>query len=198
MEQEEKMLNPEESLRVIRDTIDLAKTHIRENGFHFLLWGWLVVLACSADYYLDVVLRHPKHFFSWLAMTAIGLPVALVYEWRRDKRHSTPSKNVIHGWYGLVWLAFGISLAIVIFQTAQTGHSPVPVILILMGFATFVSGVMLRFSPLMWGAVAAWAGAVLCGFLQPAEHVLVQSVATAFGYLIPGYLLYRQSRRRHV
>lgn len=197
MEQQEKVLNPEESLRVIRESIDLAKNKLRENGFQFLLWGWLVVLACGVDYYLDVILQHPKHYMAWLLMVVVGMPVSVIYEWRRDKREPG-ARNIIQDWYGRVWLAFGVSLFLVIALTAPAQQSPVPFILVLVGFATFVSGTMLRFLPLQFGAVAMWAGAAACLALGPQEHLLVQAAATVLGYLIPGYLLNANVRQRHV
>lgn len=197
MENEEKVLNPQESLRVIRESIDLAKSSLRENGFHFLLWGWLVVLACVGSYYLDVVLHHPRHYLVWIAMTFIGLPVALVYEWRREKKRPTV-RNTINDWYGRVWLAFGISLFFVIALAVSARLSPIPFILVLVGFATFVSGSLLRFRPLIFGAVAMWVGAIICLPLSPQEHLLVQAAATVLGYLVPGYWLNRKARVRHV
>ena len=69
---------------------------------------------------------------------------------------------------------------------------------VLVGFATFMSGILLRFTPLIFGAVTMWVGAVVCMLLTPDEHVLVQGVATILGYLVPGYWLNHQSRNRHV
>lgn len=197
MENEEKVLNPQESLRIIRETIDLAKSGPRENGFHFLLWGWLVVLTCLADYCLDAIAHYPQHHLIWLGMVVIGIPAALLYEWRRDKKQ-VQGKNVIRDWYGRVWLAFAISLFIAIVLTVQAHLSPIPFILILVGFATFVSGSLLRFPPLLFGAVAMWAGAALCLATGYREHLLIQAAATVVGYLIPGYLLNRNARNTHV
>ena len=197
MENEEKVLNPQESLRVIRETIDLAKNSIRQNGFHFLLWGWLVVIASLADYYLDVVMNHPKHFMAWIIMTVIGVPAAIIYEWRRGKKQPKAA-NAIRDWYGRVWMAFGISLFLTIILTLNSHISPVPYILILAGFATFVSGSLLRFAPLIYGAVALWVGAAVCLNVGYQEHLLVEAVAMIAGYLIPGYLLNSQARNRHV
>ena len=197
MEHSEKALNPEESLRVIRESIDLAKNNLSENGFQFLLWGWLVVLACTADYYLAVILQHPKHYMAWLLMVVVGMPVSLIYEWRRDKREPG-ARSLIQDWYGRVWMAFGISLFLVIALVVPAHQSPVPFILVLAGFATFVSGDLLRFRPLQYGALAMWAGAGACLALAPPEHLLVQAAATVLGYLIPGYLLNAKVRQHHV
>ena len=196
MEQQEKALNPQESLRIIRETIDLAKSSFHENGFHFLLWGWLVVLCCVAHYYLEVVAQSAHPELAWMAMTAVGVPVALIYEWRRGKRQKV--NNLVRTWHGLIWLGFGISMVIAIPFAVRNGLSPIPVVLVLSGFATFMSGVLLRFRPLLVGAAVIWAGGLACLWLSPVQHLLVQAIVTALGYLVPGYMLHLQSRSSHV
>lgn len=196
MQYEERTLNPQESLRVIRETIDLAKHSFRDNGFHFLLWGWLVVVASAAHYYLAEIQHAPRPELAWMIMVVVGVPVAFFYEWKRGKREKT--KNVLHDWYGLIWLGFGISMLFTIPLAVRGGLSPIPFILVLVGFATFMSGVLLRFTPLFIGAAVMWAGALWCMFLTPSQHLLVQAGASILGYLVPGYLLNAQSRTRHV
>jgi len=191
---EEKVLNPEESLRVIRETIDLAKSSLRENGFHFLLWGWLVVAACLAHYYLLVVMHWSKAPLVWLGMTVVGVPVAFLYEARRERKQARA--NIVRNWYGRTWLGFGISMFVVIFLTVANRSSPIPFILVLVGFATFISGSLLRFKPLVLGAIAAWVAALACIYLVPSEQLLAQAVATILSYLIPGYLL-NKAHARH-
>ncbi len=196
MQEEEKVLNPQESLRVIRETIDLAKNSLRENGFHFLLWGWLVVAACIAHYYVLTVLQEPKAALVWLGMIVIGLPAALLYERRHERKRAVP--NQVGKWYGRVWLGFGISMFVAIFLCMANGLSPIPFILVLVGFAIFVSGSLLHFKPLLLGAAAAWAAAASCAFLTMNEQLLAMSIAMVLGYLLPGYLLNAKVAARHV
>lgn len=196
MENDEKHLSPEESLRVIRETIDLAKSSIREDGFYFLLWGTLVTFACLTQYYLDVVLGQDNPYWPWMIMPVIGLPVGLLYE--RQRSRSMPPKsigNVIREWYGMVWFGFIIGLFIVIGLSVASRVSPVPFILLLAGFATYVSGVLLRFRPLLFGAAALAAGAIACIWVPQREQVLVEAVAIVLGYLAPGFLLNRRRQR---
>ncbi|MBK7935681.1 MAG: hypothetical protein IPJ82_00665 [Lewinellaceae bacterium] len=192
MENEEKTLTPQESLRVIRETIDLAKHSFRENGFHFLLWGWLVVIASVANYYFSEIQPIERPDLAWLVMVVIGVPVALIRESRQAKK--TPVQNIVRDWYGLIWLGFGISMLLVIPMAVRNGLSPIPFILVLVGFATFMSGILLRFKPLLFGAAVVWAGALWCLFLNPSQHLLVQAGTAILGYLLPGYLLNLQSR----
>jgi FtsH-binding integral membrane protein len=196
MKHDEELLTPQESLRVIRETIDLAKHNVRENGFHFLLWGWLVMLTCLASYFLALNDQPRADTLPWMIMMAIGIPAALIYERRRDKKRQP--ENMVRDWYGLIWLGFGISLFLVISLSVQARLSPIPFILVLVGFATFMSGILLRFRPLVVGAVVMWVAAAVCLAVPAQAHTLVQGVATGLGYLVPGYLLNRQARARHV
>ena len=195
METTDKDLNPEQSLRIIRETIDLAKGNLRENGFHFLLWGWLVVIAGLTEYFSLPHLGHKAHLV-WAIMPAIGAPISIIYEWRRSRKDK--QRNIIHDWYGLVWLAFGISLVISLAICGKYHVPPVPFILALAGGATFVSGIMLRFKPLQFGSIALWLGAVVCLALPMEEHILVQVAAIVLGYLLPGYMLNRRKNKSHV
>jgi len=194
--QEEKILSPEESLRVIRETIDLAKNSIRENGFHFLLWGWLVVLACLTEYYLLNQGYGDKSHLAWTALPLLGAPAAILYESRRKKLPY--EQNIVRKWYGLIWMAFGISLLAGLVLSVFMKFPPAPIIMILAAFATFLSGVLLRFTPLVFGAIVFWGGALVCLALPIGLHGLVQAGATVLGYLVPGYLLNAQARKRHV
>ena len=139
-----------ESLRVIRETIDLAKSGFRQDGFHFLLWGWLVAIASAADWYVAMVLQDERHSLVWLCMF-IGVPVSLIREARRDKHEKV--QNIVREWYSRIWLGYGISMMLAIPILGSAGISPVPVILILTGFATYMSGILLKFQPLLIGAI---------------------------------------------
>jgi len=79
-------------------------------------------------------------------------------------------------------------------MAVRVGTSPVPTILILTAFATYMSGVLLKFKPLLIGAALFWAGALWCMFLSNADHLLIQSATAVLGYLVPGYLLNSQSQ----
>ncbi|MCB0575335.1 MAG: hypothetical protein KDC61_12315 [Saprospiraceae bacterium] len=193
MEQEEKTLDPQDSLRVIRETIDLAKHSFRDNGFHFLLWGWLVVVVSAAHYYFAEIQPIERPYMVWMIMLIVGVPAALIREWRRAKRERV--HNIVHDWYGLIWLGFAVSMILTIPMSVRHGLSPVPFILVLIGFATFMSGVLLRFRPLLFGAVVMWAGALWCFFLTPAQHMLIQGACAILGYLVPGYLLNYEARK---
>lgn len=196
MEQEEKVLNPQESLRVIRETIDLAKRGVGESGFQFLWWGWLVVVACLAEYYMLVNGYGVRAHMAWMLMPVVGAPVSLIYEWRRDRKQK--ERNLVREWYGYLWIGFGVSLILALVTSVPHQAPPVPMVLIVAGFATFMSGILIRFRPLVFGGIVLWAGAALCVAVPVQEHSLVEAGAIALGYLVPGYMLNRKTHQGHV
>jgi hypothetical protein len=192
MKNTESRLSPEESLALIHKTIEIAQRKVRENGFHFLLWGCLVVVAGLVDFY-QTWQYGPEHGnYAWACMPVIGVPVALLYEMRRERRQQ--EKSTVHGWYGLVWLAFFISMAIVIGYATVLEASPTPLIMTLAGFAVFVSGVILQFRPLVWGSALIWGGAVAAILAGTQWHSLVMALSVGLGYLIPGLMLQKAQK----
>jgi hypothetical protein len=193
METSDQHLNAHESLRVIRETIDLAKNDLKEDGFYFLLWGWLVAFASAADWYMAVVEGTPTHGKVWLIMVVVGIPATIFRQIRVEKPKKV--QNIVRQWYGLIWLGYGISMALVIPLAVRNQLSPIPFILVLTGFATYMSGVLLKFKPLLLGAAVFWAGALWCMFLSNAHHLIIQCASAVLGYLVPGYLLKSQSQK---
>ena len=51
MENEEKLMTGEESLRVITEMINKTRVSITQSSFHLLFWGWLI-FACSLSEFL--------------------------------------------------------------------------------------------------------------------------------------------------
>ena len=68
-------------------------------------------------------------------------------------------------------------------------ESVAPYILILAGFPTFVSGIHIKFRPLIFGGICFWIMALVVSFGGPSIAPLGMPVAVLTGYLIPGYML---------
>jgi uncharacterized membrane protein len=186
MENFEKSMTGEESLRIISEMINKTKVNIKQGSFHLLLWGWLILVCSLADPLLALFTDYPHPYYVWL-LTIPGAVVSIVYgivSGRKAKVHTYADR--IYMW---VWLAFFAS-----FITLLTIHSGSmgtisSYILILAGFATFVSGWIIRFKPLIIGGVLYWIVAVASHFSDPSLAPFGMPLAVITGYLIPGYML---------
>lgn len=193
---EKDLLDPKESMRVIRQVIDVAKKSAQEDGFHFMLWGGIVPVSAVTEWYLWRSTDFGAPWVVWGILPAIGGLIAMLYEWRRGR--SGRPENMVRTWYSWVWGAFVLSLVLALFFATQNRLSPAPLVLTLSAFATFLSGLMLQFAPLRWGALVQWIGAAVCFFIAPQDGNLVLALATVLAYLVPGIMLHREYRRSHV
>jgi hypothetical protein len=73
--------------------------------------------------------------------------------------------------------------------------SPQPQILAIVGFATFASGCLYRFTPLIIGGSIFWISAIAASYMNEQDQLLLNAAATLFGYIIPGYALWRKSKK---
>ncbi|OYT15819.1 MAG: hypothetical protein B7C24_11100 [Bacteroidetes bacterium 4572_77] len=128
----------------------------------------------------------------WVIMPLIGAPIAFIYEYRKGKKSKTKSK--FDKIYSYLWLGFGITLILSIFMSISSNLNPIGNILLLVGLATFVSGAIYRFIPLIIGAIVFWIAAVICPQIDQQSQLLLNALAIFIGYIIPGVLLWRKSK----
>jgi hypothetical protein len=69
MKSEWEKLSAQESLDIITTMISEAKGKAQQNGFHFLLWGWVVAMA-NLGMYILTQLDYPRPYIVW----AITIP----------------------------------------------------------------------------------------------------------------------------
>lgn len=189
---EDKKINPEESLHVIQEMINQAKLKMNETGFHFLLWGVLVISASLTQYFMIKNGYAQNSNFVWLIMGCVGAPIAIVYESKRSKKQSSSSR--LDRIYGLLWLGFGITLILTIFISISYKISPVAFILVMIGLVTFMSSMIYRFLPLLIGSIIFWLCAGLCPFFTFTEQLIVNSCAILLGYIVPGIILWKKNK----
>ncbi len=181
-------LSTEESLAIIAKMIRTAKGNFAHASFHFLLWGWIILVANLGHYVLQEIIHYESPFLIWL-LTIPGGVVSMIYGMRQGKNKQVRSH--FDSIYGNTWLAFGISLLILLFWFGHNQGQFIlnPLILIIAAIATFISGVSLKFKPLMIGAITFWLFAMLSLWLNNPYQYLVSALAVLTGYLIPGYML---------
>jgi hypothetical protein len=178
-------LSAEESLQIITSMINQAKGNIKRNSFYFLLWGWIVVIANLGVFImLKLELSHP--YYVWL----IALP-AWILTMYRSYKSGRSGTNLTHLAKTNIWLwaTYGITIVILIFFGYKLNYHINPLILLTTATPTFVSGIIIRFKPLIIGGVLFWLFGII-GFIVPFDYqTLIAALAITTGYLIPGYLL---------
>lgn len=186
MAHESKPLDTAESIQIITSMINQAKGNVRKNSFHFLLWGWVVVMANLGMYALSNFTEYQYPYAIWL-ITIPAWVISFIYGYRQDRSSQmrTPI-NSVNKW---LWISFGVSTIVIIFFGRHVNYNINPIILTWAALPTVVSGLLLKFKPLVIGGASFWGFAILA-FIVPYEtQGLVGAAAITCGYLIPGHLL---------
>lgn len=187
MENDEKMMTGEESLKIITEMINKTKVNIRQSSFHLLFWGWLIFICSTSEYILYRFTDFSNPWYIWFFVIP-GIFVSLIYGFVTGRKATVHTyADMLYAWTWIGFLMASIALFIVLW-----GHmgSVSYHILILAGMPTFFSGIIIKFKPLIIGGVIFWILAIAAHFISPLAPLAVP-VAMLTGYLIPGYMLKR-------
>jgi len=187
---QEENFNEQESLALIESMIKKAKNQFSENGDSYLLWGWLVFFCSLAQFVLLNIVHYEKYYLVWMLTW-----VAAIYQIfdQRKKKNRAKVKTYTDEIIGYVWIAFAISFVLIGFNLSS--HKLMDssiwyaVILTLYGMPTFLSGIILRFPPLVAGGICCWVLAIVAVFVPYQYQSFLLSAAMIVAWIIPGYKL---------
>jgi hypothetical protein len=189
--------SPQESLLLIDSMIKKAQSKFGENGHLYLLWGW-VVFGCSL---LQFVLLHffnyQQHYRVWMITWVVF--VYQIFYLKKHKKQRTV-KTYYDELVGYVWITFVIIMFLISFILGRLGQNiniyflPItPILLALYGMPVFLSGIILRYRPLIIGGIGCWMLSMLANIfgskMPPDFEILFIPAAMLVAWIIPGYLM---------
>lgn len=176
-----------ESLEVIREMILRSKQNFSSQSGYFLVWGWAILLA-TLTHYLAITFQwgiNPNYLWP----VAIGIPFiyTIIISIRPGhEKKTTFVDQVLTSFWGSspgVWVILvllGINYGWIIIY---------PVFIVVYGWGTLTSGVLMRFRPMVVAGIFSFFIGGLAVFVQTKEILLIMSFAILVTYLIPGYML---------
>jgi hypothetical protein len=187
----EEKFDPLQSLQLIENMINRAKNSLSDNGHLYLLWGW-VVLVCSLVHFAALYWElWNKPEMIWM-LTWGALVYQMIYLARREKKKQVNSyaDEILKA----VWLVFVGCGVITGFVMNKYGSwdAMYPLILMLYGIPTILSGTILRFKPLVVGGLICWVLSITGVFLPLLYNLLLVSLAVVCAWIIPGYMMRRR------
>ena len=193
----EKPLSETESLALITSMIKKTQVSLKDNGFYFLLWGWLVFVAATSQYAMIKLEYGKQSGWLWITLMPLGGIISWIRGYRDAKKEKV--KTYISDLLKYVSIAFGISLFIVIFYGSINGEDgwkiAYPMIMMVYGMWLFISGGALKFKPLIIGGIIDWCCSIGSFYVHTYEIILILSFAVLAGYIIPGHLLSAKYKR---
>jgi hypothetical protein len=112
------------------------------------------------------------------------------------KKHRQRKVRTYTGYIiGYVWVTFAILIFLIVFLigllTTDDYYAHIfPILLALYGMPVFLSGIILRFRPLIIAGVGCWILSVATIFIPVYDYqILMPAFAMIIAWIIPGYLL---------
>jgi hypothetical protein len=192
---EKNNLTPEESLDIITQAISNFKMNYKENSKSFLLWGWLMSLASFSHFILIKILLS-KEAYDLMFWFSIGNWTVFVFsgfiiEYFTNRKSNKDKKVFGHidRFINILWKVTGISIPVTVFLSIRLEIPPPPFFLLIMGTATTITGLLLKFKPVIFGGIAFFLFSIGSTFAPNENTLLINGVAIICCYLIPGYFL---------
>ena len=190
-EKSEEQFSPQQSFAIIQQMIDTAKNQFSESGHLYLLWGWVVLVCSIAQFILLSVFRYPYHYMVWMLTWVVFIyQIFYIVKEKRKAKVRTYTDKII----GFVWISFVILMFLFGFLFGiELGNNYYklmsPCFLALYGMPTFLSGIILKFKPLIIGGIACWFLSILALYIPYDYQLLILAAAMIVAWIIPGYLM---------
>ena len=188
--------SPQDSLRIIQTMIEKTKQNIFYQSHYFLLWGWGAFIGFCGQYILKIYFKYPRHYeIWWISVICLAINILFVIKFaRKEKVKTYVDENM-----GNLWAGLSISFIVLMIIFTKVGwQNCYPFFMLLYGTGTFISGKILKFSPLVIGGTASFALSAISVWFNPDLQLLFAAAAILLSYIIPGHLLQTNYKGRNV
>ncbi|MEO9020814.1 MAG: hypothetical protein ABI237_08895 [Ginsengibacter sp.] len=194
METEEVKMSEKESIELIASMINQAKNRVGETGKLYILWGWLILICCIIQFIGLHFFQYEKSYYVWfLTWLLLIYQIFFLSKERKNRKVRTYTGEI----NGFVWLVFFICMMLVTFIGSYLKKYEMiyPVLLVLYGMPTFLSGIILKFKPLIIGGICCWALSTFSVFISGDYQLLLVSAAVIAAWIIPGHILQQNFKK---
>ncbi len=210
----EKKLTERESLELITQMINKAKDACHSTGLAAIMWG-LIIAFCSLVRLAEIQYGFKLPFDIYL-LTLVAI-IPQVYLSLKEKRES---KVKAYGdvFMDYLWLGFGVCIFLLIFimQAVFAAWKPAgeeyqllaghpasfhfyefsaSFFLLLYGLPTFVSGISMKFRPMIWGGLWCWVSCLAAIYTPVKADLLLTALSSIFAWFIPGMIMEKEYQK---
>ena len=175
------------ALRLIEDMIHKTKRTYTDNGFVYLFWGYLVFISAGIHYVL-MKMENPLAYLPWAVLMPIGGLVMVIWSIKENRREKQV-KSYVDTLMKYIWIGFGAVLLIVLIRMPLLKLYTYPIIMLIYGLPTFITGGIFNFKPLMIGGMLCWVFGFIA-FQMSFDNQLIWLMASILvAYIVPGHIL---------
>lgn len=214
MNGQEKILTEKESLDLITQMINKAKDACHDTGMAAIMWG-SVIAICSLVRLSEIHFGYKLPFDIYLLTLVAVIPQIYLSIKEKKERKVKAYGDVF---FDYLWLGFGICIFLMIFITTAIYRELGPVaeeyrqmkgeslsfrfyeynaafFLLLYGLPTFVSGVSMKFKPMLWGGLICWICCIASIYTTIKIDLLLIAASSVLAWLIPGIIMEKEYRK---
>lgn len=191
-------LTPEESLLLISKTIEEIKKRFQENGHIIVFWGCLTFMVFFSQYVFSLTGLYKKFDIIWTTILFPLGAIYMLYIWIKEKKQNKP-KTIVGNILATMGGVVGMNLLIMgFFFSNKIGEAMAPFFIILLALLIIVSGISIKFKPLIIGGILLNLIGLGTFFFDRDYHGFSMMLGSVVGFIIPGILLNRANKKEHV
>ena len=178
-------------IEIISKVINSTKENLQPLSINFIFWGCLIVGMSFIHYIFPKFIQSTKYsaLLFWTVIPLIGMIFTVFYNIKNRKTigYETHLDRVLK----IIWGVFNVSwLLIVIISLLNGKNNPVPYILFLLSNTLLITGLIIRFRPIVFGGLLLMLFTVYINYNPNINFLLVNIIGVSLGMLIPGITLY--------
>lgn len=198
----EEYLDETQSLKVIREMIQVSKNKLKNDGILFIVWGWIFFINYLFLNYLPGKILLSHQLMEIIRSLRVILPVSgfiftIYYILKQRKKVQTYIGISLR----YVWISLFVSMVLVNLIQMNVLHSvnfelQHPIFMVLIAFAVTVTGGILRYRLIIAGGIVFGILALAASYFELQTQLLIEAIAWLIAFVIPGHLLYAKKNRK--
>lgn len=183
-----KQLPPEQQLDLIESTITKSRENLSHYSFDFVFWGWLILITATLNFIgLFFTPLEQDSYFIWAISPLLGGIYIANYHWKKDKQKER--KTYLEFFLQQLWIVLGVVMILFPFLLFFDEINPLVFFPVLAGTGTLVSGLVLRFKPLIFGGTLLLLFPFILQIVPSFWNMPFYGLVVFIAFALPGYAL---------
>ena len=197
---ESESFDENQSLQVIKEMIQVSQKKLKSDGILLIVWGWIAFISYFFLNYLPELFVTTHQTMQIVRILRLALPViGVIFTLYHIFRQSEKVVSYIGVTLRWVWGSLLISMILINLVQFNVLHKinfelQHPVFMILIAFATVITGSLLRYWLVIAGGIVFGVLAYISSYFALPEQLLIESIAWIIAFLIPGHLMYSKRK----
>lgn len=188
-----------QSIQVIREMIQVSHKKIRHDGILFIVWGWIGFFTYMSEFLISTNIHTlpMKQFvkYAGIILAIGGFVFTAFYLYRQRKRVTTYIGISLR----YVWISLVVCMVLINLIQFNVTHRIFfelqhPIFMVLIAFATVVTGGILRYRLIIIGGIVFGLLAYISSHLPLQQQLLAEAIGWLIAFIIPGHVLYSKRK----